>query len=312
MKDEFFELRVETGGTRLDKFLATRLERFSRAALQRLIAEGKVRVNDQTRAASYKIRAGELIRIRVSPPEPSAARAEPIPLNILYEDDDLIVINKPAGLVVHPAAGHAGGTLVNALLHHAPQIAIGGAQRPGIVHRLDRDTSGVIVIAKNEASLKNLQAQFKTRTVRKVYLALVRGKITNARGRIEAAIGRDPRHRQKMAVVANSAKRAREAETEFVVRVALNNYSLLELYPKTGRTHQLRVHLAFIGHPIVGDPVYGRTSDHFNISRQLLHAWKISFDHPRTAARQNFTAPLPNDFIQALETLGVEPKQFAS
>lgn len=304
--NQVIELAVDVNGTRLDKYLASKLDQFSRSTLQRLIEAGQVRVNGRARGASYKPRPGDLVTLHVPPPEPTELRPEPIGLDVLYTDSDLIVLNKPAGLVVHPSAGHAEGTLVNALLYHAPDISIGGTHRPGIVHRLDRDTSGVLLVAKNESALENLQKQFHARTISKTYLALVQGGIVHPRGQIDAPIGRDPRDRKRMAVTSG---RARQAETEFAVKLNLGPYQLLELYPKTGRTHQLRVHLAFIGHPVVGDPVYGKTKSGLNVPRQLLHAWKISFEHPRTGERQNFTAPLPGDFRQVLHDLGADPSQ---
>lgn len=304
--EEAIEFAVERGGIRLDKYLAERLGHLSRSTIQRLIEAGNVRVNGRSSIASHKTRVGERVNIRIPPTEPSPLLPQAIELQVLYDDSDLLVLDKPAGLVVHPAAGHADGTLVNALLYHAPDISVGGTQRPGIVHRLDRDTSGVILVAKNDAALENLQRQFHSRTVAKTYLALVQGQIESVRGKIDTPIGRDPRNRKKMAV---TGSRSRRAETEFSVKLNLGSFQLLELHPKTGRTHQLRVHLAFIGHPVIGDRVYGKTKSGLNVSRQLLHAWKISFDHPRTGERRTFIAPLPRDFRQVLSDLGADPNQ---
>jgi 23S rRNA pseudouridine1911/1915/1917 synthase len=233
---------------------------------------------------------------------PTELAPEAIPLDIVYEDADLIVVNKPAGLVVHPAAGHAHGTLVHAILARCPDLAgIGGALRPGIVHRLDRDTSGLIVIAKNDAAQFALQRQFKNRTVEKVYLALVEGIPHQLHGRIEAPIGRDPRHRQRMAVVAHGG---RPAQTDYRVVEVLGHHALIEVRPRTGRTHQIRVHLASLGYPVAGDRVYGRQRRLPALSRQFLHAWRLTLDLPSTGERRTFAASLPPDLRAVLRDLG--------
>lgn len=295
-------LTVTETGTRLDRYITEHLPDLSRAAVQRLIDDAYVLVDGIARKASYRVRVGETISVRVPPPEPATPRAEKIPLDILYEDDDLIVINKPAGMVVHPAAGHREGTLVNALLAHCPDLNVGGVERPGIVHRLDSETSGIIVIAKNDAAMRNLQAQFKSQRVHKTYLALVEGIVQPPRGKIDAPIGRDPKHRQRMAVVTRGTSRA--AITVYHTLANLGAYTLLEVEPQTGRTHQIRVHLAFLGFPVVGDTVYGKKKNALGLTRQFLHAWKIAFALPRDGRAVSFTAPLADDLRAALHKLG--------
>ncbi len=237
--------------------------------------------------------------IAIPPTSPTPLSPEAIPLNILYEDDDLLVVDKPAGLTVHPAPGHPGHTLVNAILAHYPHLAdIGDSLRPGIVHRLDKDTSGVMLVAKNRVAQANLSEQFKSRSVSKAYMVLVKGKLTPENGIIEADIGRDPRNRQRMAVVS----RGREARTEYRVVKYIGGYSLLEITPETGRTHQIRVHLGAIGFPVVGDPVYGVKSTY--LSRQFLHACRLGFKLPSTGEYVEFTSELPPDLEQALKEIG--------
>lgn len=295
-------LTVTESGTRLDRYIAEHLPDLSRAAIQRLIDDGFVWVNGLARKSSYRVQIGETITINIPPPEPATPRPEEIALDILYEDDDLIVINKPAGMVVHPAAGHREGTLVNAILAHCPRLNVGGVERPGIVHRLDSETSGIIVVAKNDMAMRDLQAQFKSRRVHKTYLALVEGIVKPPRGKIDAPIGRDPKHRQKMAVVTRGVKR--EAVTVYRTRAQLGAYTLLEVEPQTGRTHQIRVHLAFLGFPVVGDAVYGKKKNALGLTRQFLHAWKIMFKLPRDGREVSFVAPLPADLREALHELG--------
>lgn len=306
------QLQVEVGGERLDRYISEHLPDLSRATVQRLLDEGNIRVDGRDRKASYRVQVGETISIRIPPPEPTAARAENIPLDIVYEDDNVLVVNKPAGMVVHPAAGHSGGTLVNAVLGHAPKLDVGGEERPGIVHRLDADTSGLIVIAKNDAALRDLQAQFKSRTVHKTYLALVEGKIAPPRGKIIAPIGRDPKHRQQMAVIPPSLVgkgvrglgHAREATTVYRTIANLGDHTLVAAEPQTGRTHQIRVHLSYFGFPIVGDSVYGsKKKNRFGLARQFLHAWKLAFTLPGGQPVE-FTAPLPDDLRVVLEEAG--------
>jgi len=296
------ELTVDNGGTRLDRFLAEQVADLSRSAVRRLIDSAQVTVNGEPAKASYKVRLGDVVVACVPQPEPIEPAPEAIPLGIVYEDQALIVVDKPAGMVIHPAPGHQSGTLVNALLAHCPDLAgYAGDARPGIVHRLDRDTSGLILVAKNEHVRRALQRQFKARQVRKVYVALLEGHVQPAHGRIEAPLGRDPRHRQRMAVVPGG----REAITEYrlLASFAGGGYSLVEAEPKTGRTHQIRVHLASIGHPVVGDRIYGRRRTRLPIPRQFLHAQRLGFTHPLTGQPLEFEAPLPDDLAAVLRLL---------
>jgi 23S rRNA pseudouridine1911/1915/1917 synthase len=291
------EVRIkiaEKAAPRLDRWLASAWPEVSRARWQRAIAAGLVQVNGTSAQASAPVRSGDEIRAQEPPVEEAhpSARPENIPLEVLYEDDDLICLNKPAGLVVHPAAGNWSGTLVNAVLHHAGKLSTGGNPlRPGVVHRLDKDTSGCILVAKNDAAHAALARQFADRTAQKTYLAVVRGKPRASAGVVTGAIARHPVHRQRMAV-SNRAE-ARSAETAWKVLATKTNLSLLECRPKTGRTHQIRVHLKHLGHPIAGDRVYGGGAD---FPRQLLHAWKLRVTHPRTGQEILFTAPPPADF----------------
>jgi 23S rRNA pseudouridine1911/1915/1917 synthase len=284
---------------RLDKALPVLVSELSRSAAQRLIDAGHVRVNGALRDAADGVAPGDVIDIEI-PPAPSAVpQAEALPLTVLFEDDDVIAIDKPAGLVVHPGAGNAGGTLVNALLHHAPDVAdVGDEQRPGIVHRLDKETSGVMLAAKTAAAHAALQEQFRLRQIRKTYLALCVGDVQPPRGVIDKPIARDPSHRQRMAIVPGG----REAVTEFVViermQIEGRPYSLVRAHPRTGRTHQIRVHFASIGFPIVGDLLYGAGRDPFSKTiapRHLLHASEIRFRLPSTGEETALYAPLPED-----------------
>jgi 23S rRNA pseudouridine1911/1915/1917 synthase len=293
--NETIELRVPKvrRGLRLDRFLAVELPRFSRSRIQNLIREGRIVLNGNKTRPSATLHEGDLIRLVEPPPQKIATEPENIPLDILFEDDDLIVINKPAGMVVHPGAGNTRHTLVNALLAHSGSLsAIGGKERPGIVHRLDKDTSGCLVAAKNDATHRNLSRQFAERTVQKIYLALVAGTTRKAHGVIDASIGRHPTQRQRMAVV---KKHGRSARTEYRVLQSAEGISLVECTLHSGRTHQIRVHLHHLGHPVLGDKVYGRRSAG-EFSRQMLHAWKLGFQHPRNSEWKSFKAPLPEDF----------------
>ncbi|MCX6018520.1 MAG: RluA family pseudouridine synthase [Chloroflexi bacterium] len=284
---------------RLDKALPALLPELSRSAAQRLIEAGHVRVNGVARGAGDAVAAGDVIDVYVPPPPSVIPLPEVLPLTILYEDDDVIAIDKPAGLVVHPGAGNASGTLVNALLHHAPDVAdVGDEQRPGIVHRLDKETSGVMLVAKTSTAHAALQEQFRLRRIRKTYLALCIGNVQPARGVINKPIARDPSNRQRMAVVPGG----REAVTEFVVtermQIEGRPYSLVRAYPRTGRTHQIRVHFASIGFPIVGDLLYGAGRDLLSkriAPRHLLHASEIRFRLPATGEERALYAPLPED-----------------
>ena len=287
----------EAAGLRLDHFLAARLSHLSRSRLQTLIKEGHIRIEGNPAKPGEKLRPGQIVTVH----EPEAAPvtgtdAEAIPLHILYEDDDLLVLNKAAGMVVHPAAGNPTGTLVNALLHHCTSLSgIGGEQRPGIVHRLDKETSGCLVIAKNDLAHQGLSRQFAGRTIHKVYLALACGHFAKKSGVIEAEIARHPIHRKKMAVVKGGKGRA--STTDYKVVRELPGASLVECTLHTGRTHQIRVHLKHLGHPLLGDELYGRRAGH---PRQMLHAWKLGFSHPRSGQWMEFEAPIPQDFLEKL------------
>ena len=289
---------ADAAGLRLDKFVGARCPELSRTHAQQLIQDGFITVNSNTAKSSLKLNPGDKIEV-VIPPEPAPhLEAENIPLKIVYEDADLLVIDKPAGLAVHPAPGHPSHTLVNALLHYLPSLAEDADNlRPGIVHRLDKDTSGLLVVAKNRLAQANLSQQFKDRVVKKTYITLVNGKLTPEKGFIEAAIGRDPSHRQRMAIV----NEGREARTEYRVIRHIGDYSLLEIKPETGRTHQIRVHLAAIGFPVVGDATYGLKSPH--LPRQFLHASKIAFRLPSTGTTVEFESPLPADLEQILQEI---------
>ncbi len=297
-----FVVGANEAGQRLDMFLA-RVSGLSRAHIQRLIAEGRVLVDGHPQKPGRAVNPGGRIRLEIPPAVPLALVPEIMPLDILHEDSHLLVLNKPAGLVVHPGAGRRTGTLVHGLLAHCRELpGIGGVERPGIVHRLDRDTSGVMVVAKTEAAHHALSLQFKTRVVQKWYLALVHGEMREGAGRIEAAIGRRETDRQRMGV---RERGGREARTAYRVLRRLPGMTLVELRLETGRTHQIRVHLAHIGHPVVGDRVYGgrrerrRTGQEGPAAeRQMLHAWRLGFQHPQDGAWREFTAPLPADFLR--------------
>jgi len=283
-------------GLRLDQALAKLLPQESRSRLAKLIEDGKVRVDGERRAAKLKLKSGEVIEVVLAPRlEPGAHRPEAIALTIVHEDEDILVVDKPAGLVVHPGSGNREGTMLNALLHHAP--AAGKLARAGIVHRLDKDTSGLLVVARNEAAQLSLVRQLQARTMKRTYLALVRGKV-KAAGTVDAPIGRHPVHRTRMAVVAGG----KPAVTHYRVRKALPAHTLLQCDLETGRTHQIRVHLASIGHPIEGDPVYAGRGEK-RLGRQALHAWKLAFRHPRSGEPASFESPLPEDFRELLAAL---------
>ena len=288
---------------RLDKFLVGQLQEFSRSRIQGLIADGFVDVNDHAaRKAGQTLENESTVTVRIPPPVPTNLIAENIPLEILFENDDVLVVNKEAGMVVHPAAGHADGTLVNAVLGYDPEIeGIGGEERPGVVHRLDKETSGLILLAKNERAHRWLQDQFRLRKVDKTYLALVDGKPPTPSGRVEAHIGRDPSHRKRMAIVSES--RGREAISEYKTLESFKSHTLLEFHPLTGRTHQIRLHCEFLGCPIVGDKIYGRKKTSIEIERHFLHAYRLKIALPGETEPRIFEAPLPDELENVLTTL---------
>jgi 23S rRNA pseudouridine1911/1915/1917 synthase len=286
-------------GERLDKYVCRQHPELSRSHVQKLIAEGYITVNDRAAKPGHKVNIGDRLKVVIPPTPPSRLVPEAMPLNILYEDVDLLAVDKPAGLTVHPAPGHPGHTLVNAILSHFPHLAdISDSLRPGVVHRLDKDTSGVMLVAKNSRAQADLAQQFKSHSVTKAYLVLVKGKLEPENGVIEADIGRDPRNRKRMAVVAEG----REARTEYRVIKYIGDYTLLEVRPETGRTHQIRVHLAAIGYPVVGDKVYGFKSPF--LSRQFMHASRLGFKLPSTGKYVGFKSELPPDLAQALKDIG--------
>ncbi len=288
---------------RLDKFLTAQLPEFSRSRIQQLIAAGCVDVDGHpARKAGQPLEAGSTLTVRIPPPAPSGLLPEDIPLDILFENDDLLVVNKPAGMVVHPAAGHASGTLVNAVLGYDPGLeGIGGEERPGVVHRLDKETSGLILLAKNERAHRWLQDQFRLRNVEKTYLALVDGKPPTPAGRVEASIGRDPKNRKRMAIV--SEAKGREAVSEYKTLEEFDKHTLLEFHPLTGRTHQIRLHCAFLKCPIVGDKFYGRRTPSLEIGRHFLHAWRLKILLPNEKEPRTFEAPLPDELESILRFL---------
>jgi len=312
-----YTVDAASAGERLDRYV-TGLDisqgesveiRFTRSRVQRLINEELVTVNDQHVKAGYKLREGDSVRIVVPPPSSVDIEPEEIELDIIYEDDHLVVVNKPPGMVVHPAPGNPRGTLVNALLNRYGKLSNGTAlERPGIIHRLDKGTSGLIVAARDETTHRHLARQFKDREVRKKYLALARGGFREEDGAISAPVGRHFRERKRMAVTLSGG---REAETKYRVLERFEGFTLLEVSPKTGRTHQVRVHLAHVGHPIVGDEVYGGktpSEKRFRnkikeLGRPALHAWRLGFTHPESGERMEFIAPLPGDMEKLIEAL---------
>jgi 23S rRNA pseudouridine1911/1915/1917 synthase len=298
-------LQVEGKGDRLDIWLSEQLVDLSRSRIQKLIEDGNVELNGLVcRAKKTKVHSGDRLSLSIPPAQTLDLQPEPIPLEILYEDDHLVVINKPAGLVVHPSPGHESGTLVNALLHHCKNLAgIGGVQRPGIVHRLDKDTTGAIVVAKTDFAHQHLQAQIKAKTARREYLGVVYGSFPNDSGVIDLPIARHPLDRQKMTVVPIE-KGGRNAVTHWQVMERLGNYNLIHFRLETGRTHQIRVHSSYLGHPIVGDPIYSSNrSVGVNLSGQALHAWKLTLQHPISGEWIEAVAPVPNEFTKLLEVL---------
>ena len=312
-RTETFTVEQSLPSERLDIFLRTKFPAISRGAMQRLIEQGHIRVDGKTVKPTHAPRAGEKVEIHFPEPKPAEAQPEEMPLDILFEDQSLLVVNKPAGLVVHPAAGHEEHTLVNALLHHCQGSlsGIGGVARPGIVHRLDKETSGCLVVAKNDETHIALSEQFANRVVKKVYHAIVCGAVPRETGEIHAAIARHPTHRKRMAVHDDSDGRA--AHTSWRVLEKLKCATYVEVQIHTGRTHQIRVHFQHLGHPVVGDDTYGSTKNkrlkelaNYAAPRVLLHAKELSFVHPRTQKPLKFSAPLPEDFKHALKLLRVK------
>ncbi|HET6946734.1 MAG TPA: RluA family pseudouridine synthase [bacterium] len=290
-------------GGRLDRLLAEALPFLSRSRIQQLIRAGEVQVNGVVaRKAGMRLEGGENLLVALPQPQPAGLEPEAVPLEILYEDERVLAVNKPAGVVVHPSAGHERGTLVHAVLGHCPDLpGVGGLARPGVVHRLDRDTSGVILFAKDDQAHRSLQEAFRSREVEKVYLAIVDGHPPTPKGRIEAAVGRDPRSRVRMAI--RPVGKGRAATTVYTVLETFREHSFVEVRPVTGRTHQIRVHLSFLGCPVTGDTTYGRKRATLPVDRQLLHAWKLSLRLPGAEKRTTLTAPLPADFEETLAAL---------
>lgn len=290
----------EAEGERLDSWLAKQPLGLTRSRVQRLIDECRVNVDGKSVKSNYRLKGGETIAVIVPPAEPLGAEAEDIPVDTVFEDQDVVVINKPSGMVTHPAQGNYSGTLVNALLHQVGDLSgINGVLRPGIVHRLDKDTSGLLVVAKNDRSHLSLAEQIKNRSVKREYQALVHGNLTRDTGTVDAPIARHPVYRKRMSVTAGG----RRAVTHYAVLERFGDYSLLHLQLETGRTHQIRVHMAYINHPVVGDPVYGPKRPHFGLNGQLLHAWRLTFEHPTTGQRMTFEAGLPRHFLVVLQGL---------
>jgi 23S rRNA pseudouridine1911/1915/1917 synthase len=313
-----FKIGPDHAGVRLDTYLASQIEGWSRARLQRLIESEDALVNGKVAKPSYKLREEDEIEVDLITPTTTGFSPENIPIDVVYEDETLLVVNKPSGLVVHPAAGTPSGTLANALAYHFQQLpATGTGVRPGLVHRLDRDTSGLLVVAKTEAALENLSDQFRERTVFKSYVALVHGRVLIGKGRIDQPIARDPSNRTRMAVV----RGGRNSLTLYRVRKSFQRFTLLDVELKTGRTHQIRVHLAWLKHPVVADETYGAGRDNTiqnpslrarirNLKRQFLHAEKLGFTHPATAEFVKFEAPLPADLSELLSDLENEDQVF--
>ena len=297
---------VDEENLRLDAYIAKKEEKLSRTMIQKLIEDGDVLVNGNTRKISYKVQAGDIIELNIPEPKETGIKAQEIPLDIVYEDNDIIVVNKPKGMVVHPANGNPDGTLVNAIMAKCKGSlsGIGGEIRPGIVHRLDKDTSGLLIVAKNDQAHINMSKQIKDREVKKIYIALVKGNIAEDEATINMPIGRSTKDRKKMAV----RKDGKEAITHFKVLKRYGKYTLLEIKIDTGRTHQIRVHMAEIGHPVVGDSVYSSGKNEFGVEGQMLHAKSLDFEHPITKKQMHLEAELPEYFKKILtDELGKDP-----
>jgi 23S rRNA pseudouridine1911/1915/1917 synthase len=305
MKEYNYIVALSNDGMRIDKFLSETIGDKSRSYIQGLIEEKHVKVNSKTIKSNYKVKADDLVEVIIPEPVELSVEGEDIPLEILHEDSDVLVLNKPQGMVVHPAAGNQSGTLVNALLNHCKDLSgINGVIRPGIVHRIDKDTSGVLVIAKNDTAHNKLAEQLKDHSMTRLYVALVEGVIKQEEGIVDAPLARHPVDRKKMAVI----KDGRRAVTHYRVLEQFNTSTLVECRLETGRTHQIRVHMAHIGHPLIGDPVYGYKKQRFNLQGQLLHAKLLGFIHPSTGEYMGFETPTPNYFNKVLEILRKELK----
>lgn len=295
-------------GERVDRFISSQNSELSRSRIQKLLRQGLITVNGKTARPSMKLHAGDVVSVTVPEPEPSDVKAEKISLNVVYEDEDIIVINKPAGMVVHPSAGHKSGSLVNALLGRGSKLSgVGGVARPGIVHRLDKETSGLLVVAKNDAAHQFLSRQLKERAVSRVYIALVSGTPKRDEGIIETNIGRSRSDRKKMAVLNDGG---RKAVTSYKVAQRLKGAALMEIHLGTGRTHQIRVHMKSLNHPVLGDKTYGPKGKSKLIDRQALHAWKLKLAHPADGREMSFTAPLPEDIMKLAKSLGGDPSPY--
>ena len=305
MKVEQFEkyewsIEVDQNRERIDKFLSDQFEEWSRSQIQLWIKDGNVTVNGAPTKANYKLNVEDEVVLQIPPQKELEVEAENIPIEIVYQDQDVVVVDKPRGLVVHPAPGHYSGTLVNALLYHMQDLSgINGVLRPGIVHRIDKDTSGLIMAAKNDLAHESLAKQLKDHSVHRIYVALVHGNIPHDLGTIDAPIGRDPKDRKKMTVIHKNSK---SAVTHFVVKERFDGYTLVECKLETGRTHQIRVHMQYIGHPLVGDPLYGPKKT-LPIEGQALHAKALGFNQPRTGEYLEFESNLPDDMVRLLEKL---------
>ncbi len=295
------QITAEDNGTRLDSYLAEQLEGVSRSYIQKLIGDGLIQVNQKHVKANYKIKTGDQLVVEIPEAAPIDIQPEPMDLDIVYEDSDLIIVNKPVGLVVHPAHGHYTGTLVNGLMAHCTDLSgINGKMRPGIVHRIDKDTSGLLMIAKNDMAHQHLAQQLKEHSIKRAYYALVQGVISEPAGLVDAPIGRHEVDRKKMAV---TFKNSKEARTHYYVKDRFARTTFIECRLETGRTHQIRVHMAYLGHPLVGDPLYGTRKNNLDFPGQALHAYALGFVHPRTGEELYFEAPLPEHFQAVLKTL---------
>lgn len=302
LKEEFLVVEEAEAGIRLDRFVTQRLTDYTRSHIQKLADAGEISLQGVPCKASYKVKAGDQITLRIPELKEPDILPEEIPLSIVFEDEDMLVVNKPQGMVVHPAAGNYTGTLVHALLAHCGDSlsGINGEKRPGILHRIDKDTSGLLLVAKNDVAHQHLATQIKEHSLTRAYQALVHGRFKTEKGEINLPIGRHPQNRKKMAV---TYRNSREAVTRFHVLESLGAYTLVECALKTGRTHQIRVHMSHLGHPVVGDPVYGVKKERFPTNGQLLHAYKVGFVHPRSGEYLEFESPLPEHYKKILEII---------